>query len=560
MPTINFSLKDLQKLIGKKIDLKELEELIRFCKGEISRYDKTSDEITAEFADTNLPYLWSVEGIARFLKGVVGKEKGIAKINIKKSNYEIIVDGSVSDIRPYIVSFAASGKKVDDYLIKQIIQLQEKLCENFGRRRQKVAIGIYRLNKIKFPVYYKATDPESIQFIPLDFKRPLTQQEILEEHPKGKEYAWILKGVKKYPILVDSENNVLSFPPIINSIETGKIEEGDSELFFEATGTDLKALNLAANIFAYALYERGFDVYSVNIKYVKCKEKLIKTKSIKTPQIINEKIKIKKEDVEKLIGLSLNDAQIKNLLEKARYGFNAGVVEIPSYRGDILHAVDVIEDISIMYGYDKLKGIPLTEYTTGRTFEIVKFINNIRELMVGNGYQEIMSPILCNKKILYDAMNIKDFGTVEIANPMSETFSCVRTWLIPILMEVLSKNKHADYPQKIFEEGIVTLKKDGKIIDYERLAVVSAHNNANFTEIKQILDYIMNLIGVKYEIEEIKHDSFIEGRVGRVSVNGKNIAFIGEINPIVLKNFNLAVPVSAFEINLTELFEIINKN
>ncbi len=551
MPTIKFSLKDLQALLNKKITIEELENLLRYCKGEVGSYDKAADEVTAEFADTNLPYLWSTEGIARLLKGVIGKEKGIPKIDVKKSNYDVIVDDSVSNIRPYIVSFAAKNKKVDDYLIKQMIQLQEKLCENFGRRRQKIAIGIYRLKKIKFPVYYKATDPESIQFVPLDFRRSLTQQEILETHPKGKEYAWILKGMKKYPILVDSENNVLSFPPIINSAETGKIEEGDSDLFFEATGTDLKALNLAANIFAYALYDRGFDIYSVNVKY--------KNSKMITPELKNEKMKIKKEDVEKLLGLVFTDVQIKHLLEKSRYGFSNSVVEIPSYRGDILHGVDLIEDIGIMYGYENIKGRALTDYTTGRTFEIVKFINNIRDLVVGLGYQEIMSPILSNKENLYNKMNIKDFGTIEIANPMSETFSCLRSWLIPILMDVLSKNKHVDYPQKIFEEGLVTVKKDNKAVDYERLAIVSAHKDANFTELKQILDYLMNLNNIKYQIEEIKHESFIEGRVGRVSVNGKNIAFIGEINPVVLKNFNLTVPVAALEINLSDLFEIIRK-
>ncbi len=551
MPTIKFSVKDLQNLVGSKLHLERIKQLLAYCKAEVGSYDKTSDEISADFADTNLPYLWSTEGISRLLKGVIGKEKGIPRVSIKNSNYDVIVDDSVSAIRPYIVAFAARGKKVDNYLIKQLIQLQEKLCESFGRRRKKVAIGIYRLNNINFPVHYKAASPESVAFVPLDFKKAMTLAEILQTHPKGKEYGWILNGLKRYPILMDAENKVLSFPPIINSATSGKIDIGDSDLFFEATGTDLKSLHLAANIFAYALHDRGFEISSVNIQY--------KNGTIKTPLLKTEKIKINENDVEKLLGLSLKKGDIKSLLEKARYDVQGDSVEIPSYRGDILHRVDVIEDIGIQHGYDKIKGISLYEYSPGRTFEIIKFVNDARELMIGQGYQEIMSPILCNMDLLYSKMNLKDFGTIEIENPMSETFSCVRTWLIPLLMDVLSKNKHVDYPQKIFEEGIVTIKKGVAVVDYERIAAVAAHNNANFTEIKQALDYLLRLFGIPYSIRETGHDSFILGRVGRVSVNGKDIAFIGEISPNVLRNFNMIVPVAAFELNLTALYEAVKR-
>lgn len=551
MPTIKSSLKDLQNLIGKKVSIDELDGLLSYCKGGVEGYDKQTDELTIEVQDTNLPYLWSSEGIARLLKGVIGKEKGIPVLNVKKSSYEVVVDKSVSAVRPFIVAFAAKGKKVDDSSIKQMVQLQEKLCESFGKRRSKVAVGIYRLNKINFPVHYKATEPESVEFIPLDFKRKMTQQEILEIHPKGKDYAWILKDAKKYPILMDSSNNVLSFPPIINSVETGKIEEGDSELFFEATGTDLKALNLAANIFAYALADRGYDIYSVSIKY--------DGRKLVTPELKTETIKVDRERAEELLGISLNAIDFKKLLEKARYNVNGNTVEIPSHRDDILHPVDVMEDAGIMYGYDSIKGLALSEYTTGRTTELVKFVNNVRELMVGQGYQEIMSPILSNKEVLYNVMNLKDFGTIEIGNPMSETYSCLRSWLIPVLMDVIAKNKHVDCPQKIFEEGLVAVRKGDSVVEYERLAVVSANVAANFTEIRQALDYIMHSLGVEYSVQEVKHPSFAEGRTARLSVAGKEIAFVGEINPAVLDNFGLKVPVAAFELNLSELFELVRK-
>ena len=551
MPSITFNLKDLQILIKKKISIAELEELLSYCKAELDYYDKETDEITISLADTNLPYLWSVEGIARLIKGVLGKEKGLSKIKINKSNYKLFVDNSVKDVRPYIAAFVAKRNKISEYLLKQIIQLQEKLSENYGRKRQKLAIGIYPLAKIKFPVYYKAILPETISFIPLDFKKEMTQQEILEEHPKGQEYAYILEDHKRYPLLIDSEKNVLSFPPIINSEKTGRIEEEEQELFFEATGTDLDSVLLATNIFSHALFDRGFSIFSVNINY--------KNKKIITPKPFNETIKIKKQEIENVLGLKLKDSEIKSLLEKARYKFQNYKIFIPNYRQDIMHPVDIIEDIAIMNGYSTIKELSLEKYTSGKTFDIIKFENKARELMVGQEFQEIFSPTLSNKNLLYNKMNINDFGTVEIKEYMSENYSCVRTWITPVLIQVLAKNKHVSYPQKIFEQGITTIRNGTDITDYERMAALIASDKADYTIARQSIDALFRSLGIVYKIEETKHDSFIEGRVGRVIVNDKKVAYVGEINPRVLETFGISVPVAGFELNLSDLLEAVKK-
>lgn len=547
MPTISFSLNDLNQLIGKKLTKEKLSDLLEHGKAEIESEDK--GELTLSVGDTNLPYLWSAEGIARLLKGILGVKKGLEKLKIEKSKDSIIVDKSVSNVRPYIAAFSVKGKKVDEYLLKQIIQLQEKFCHSYGMRRKKVAIGVYSYPKIKFPVYYKATNPESVKFMPLGFKREMTQGEILEMHPTGMEYAWILEGCKNYPILTDSKNAVLSFPPVINSDWSGKIEPGDNELFFEATGTDKEAVQFAALIFAYAFSERGFKVYSVSIKY---------GNKIEThPMPFNEKVKISADYVNNMLGTKLKESELKSLLEKMRFGYEKGYALVPDYRRDIMHPVDVVEDVAIAYGYNKLPEFGLNTYTHGATFPITKFIDKIRELLVGLEYQEVFSHILANKNLLYEQMNVDDFGTVEISNPMTETYSCARTWILPQLMELLAKSKNAEYPQKVFEEGLVTMKKD--LRDYSRVAVVSAHTKADFTEIKQVLDFLMDNLGMKYQIEGTIHHSFIPGRVGRVIVNGKGVAYIGEIHPKVLNNFGMAVPVAAMELNLSDLFEVLNK-
>ncbi len=410
MPTITFSLKDLQNLIGKKISIQEVIELAHYGKGDVESYDEETGEVKIDFQDTNLPYVWRVEGFSRLIKGILEIGIGIPELRLNKGNYQVIVDKSVSKLRPYIACFAAKGKKIDDYLLKQMVQLQEKFCESYGRKRQKVSIGLYSYKRINFPVHYKAVLPESVEFAPLDFKAKMNLKEILAEHPKGRDYAWILEGFDKYPVLVDDKNEVLSFIPIINSNFTGKLEADDENIFFEATGTDENAVNLAASIFAYALSDRGFQIYSAEVGHG--------DKKTETPNIECEKITIKKEQVKQLFGLELKENEIKKLLEKARYHFKDFKAEIPSYRHDILHPYDVIEDIGIMYGFDKIEEKPLMTFTAGSALNISEFADKVREIAVGFGYQEIMSAVLTNKDGLYKKMNIDDFGTIEIEDYM----------------------------------------------------------------------------------------------------------------------------------------------
>lgn len=549
MPTITFNIKDLQKLIGKKISLNELDDLLAYAKAGLEDFDKSTGEIKAEFEDTNLPYLWGAAGFARLARGMLGKDKGLCKLDLKNGKYKLIVENSVTKVRPYIAAFVAKGPKIDNALLKQLIEFQEKVCETYGRKRKKIAIGIYNYSRINFPIHYKAVFPNKVKFVPLDFKKEMNLKEILTEHPKGKEYGWILDEFSKYPILKDANNQILSFPPIINSNETGQIKENDTELFFEVTGTDMNSVFLCCNIFAQDMSERGFNIFSVDIKYP--------TKQITTPMQFKDSIKLSTKDVNSVLGLDLKEGELKSLLRKFRYDYKTDKVLIPDYRKDILHKRDVIEDVAIAYGYENIPTYNLTSYTQGQTSKIVGFTDKIREILVGLGFSEVMSQVLSNKNLLYNKMEIDDFGTVELEKPVSDNYSVIRTWITPILMDFLSKNRHVEFPHNIFEEGVVTLKKGGKIIDNQRISTIIVSEKADYTKIKQVLDCLFRMLGTEYEIEDTNHRSFIAGRVGRVIVNNKQVGYIGEIAPRVIYNFNIEMPVVAFELNITEMFEAI---
>lgn len=539
MPTITFNLKDLNQLAKKELSPEEFERLLEAAKAEEDA--REGEEVTVGLNDTNLPYLWSVEGIARLARGLFGTETGLPKIQLGNKSREVKKDASVQNVRPAIATFVAEGPELTEEMLIQLIQLQEKVAESFGQRRKYVSIGLYPADKIEFPVTYKAVDPESIAFIPLEGEKEMSLKEILAEHPKGIKYAEHLKGYKKYPILTDAKNQVLSFPPIINSNTLGKLEPGDNKMFFDATGMRDKDVMLSANIFAYALAERGYTIHPV-----KCGEQT-------SPDLQPAELDFNPKLVRTILGLELSETRIKELLEMMRY--EAGTkVKIPPYRGDVMHQADLVEDVGIAYGYHNFKPELMESYTKGEECPLTEFTTDIRVITAGLGYQEVFSAMLSSPEILYRKMEAPDNGTIQIEDYISENYSVVRTWLMPILMDMLSHNKHLDYPQKVFEQGLVTIK-DGQIKDEEHLGVVSTHANADFTEIKATLQSLATAAGIKIEYEDHEHPTFIPGRCCRLKMSGQDIGIIGEIAPKVLRNWGLDLPACGAELNLTKIFE-----
>lgn len=549
MPTISFSLQDLSELSGKKLTADELRMLLEYGKAEIENI--SGDEVCVKFDDTNLPYLWSAEGIAMLIRGILGKQKGIPTLKTTKTNNKIIVDKSTTSVRPYIAAFTAKGVKINEYLLKQMIQLQEKLCDSYGRRRQKIAVGLYPAQKINFPVTYAAVAPNSAKFVPLGDTKEMTLSQILENHPKGKEYKWILEKENKYPLLIDAKKEILSFPPIINSQTLGKLETGESSIFFEATGTDYDAVNLAATIFAYALSIRGFAISAININYA--------NKKVETPSTETKKIKISKSQILNILGLELSDAGTKKLLEKMHYNFSNYTVEIPPFRQDIMHERDILEDLAIAYGYNNMAPLAITTFTLGQISKQTEFISLLRELLIGQGFQEVFSAILTNKITMQQKMKSKE-ELIEIDNYTSQTYSAVRNNILPILLDVLSKNKHVDYPQKIFEQGLVTKKKGNNYSDCEVLAITQTHSTANFTEIRQTLESVFRLLGCEFAIRETEHSTYVPGRAVEILVCGEIVGVMGEVHPEVLTNFAIEMPVASAELNVGKLFNILNQN
>jgi phenylalanyl-tRNA synthetase beta chain len=436
--------------------------------------------------------------------------------------------------------------KLDDETIKSLINAQEILHETIGRKRKKVAIGLHDFDKIEGEIWYKGVSRNE-KFVPLGESEEMSLIDVLTKTEKGKRYADLIIHANKWPAFVDNKG-IFSFPPILNSDRT-KITDNTKSIFVDVTGIDRNAVKQAMNILVLMFGEMGCKIEGVKIKG---------KRELFTPGWVETPIGIEKKKIEKFLGEKFKDDELKKLLKKMGYKSvfekDKVIAIIPPYRFDVFSETDVIEDIAIAYGYNNFAPELPNVFTKGELTEIERISDEIRELMIGFGFQEIVRPILTNEDLQFKKMLIEG-EAINIKNPVSELYTQMRVWLLPSLMDFLSKNTKEPYPQKIFEVGDVVLpdkKSENGAKEIRKVSAAIAANGSFFAEMKRIALEIAKRMKINVEFRDDKHSSFIEGRFVRIYSAGEEIGFFGEINPKVLENFKVYIPVAALEMKISE--------
>lgn len=550
MVTIKASYNNMKELIGEDVTVAELDELLSFAKSEIDDYVREEDMLEINVKTSNRPDLWCPEGLVREIKGILGKEKAIPSLSIKPSGYKVKVDPKLASSRPYIACAVAKNLHLSDYIIKQFMQLSDKIDYSYGRKRKKASIGLYNLSMIKSPIDYKVIE-KTHHFVPLGYDKEMNLEEILEHHEKGLEYGYIVREYGHYPILLSSDGVTLSLPPIINSNTVGRITEETKECLIEVTGTNFETVNVELNILCQTLADRGAEIFSVEIVY----PQEIHKENVITPELTKQEIIVDLDIINKYLGTEITPSTAIKILEKRRFeGKSLDTskinVIIPPYRLDILHWVDIAEEIVIGLDYNKVGATKWHVLTTGGLSQETEGENKVRDILIGTGAVEILTNTLTDSTILTDKVNLDDDSFVKIGNAVSKSYSVIRNQIYPNLISVLSKNTHESYPQIIFEVGEVVKIENEKPCTQTNLAYLYADAEASFEDAHKLLHRLMSLLNVEYIIESKEHPSFISGRCGIILVEGEKCGVIGEINPAVLEKNLIWVPVVGLELEL----------
>lgn len=549
MPVVSFSKREMER-IWRSFSEEELIELLEFTKLSLESFGETVEfEVTSDRLD-----LVTLEGIVRCLKGVSNEELGLPKYEVSRKAFEVEVGSGVEKVRPYVV--AALVKHVDlrteDSLIS-LIEAQEKIHDTLGRKRRRVAIGLHDFSKVKPPVTYEARRASEVRFVPLGEYAEMSAEEILEQTEKGRTYSHLIRNPENLvPLIIDSRGEVLSMPPIINS-ELTRLRPGVRDVFIDVTGTDLRAIWNALEIVVAALADRGGEICTLEVLYPDGNR-------IETPKYEYDVMEVQADFIRDIVGIDLSEEEIMIQLRRARLDGEASGgklrVFIPGYRSDFLHPVDVAEEVSITLGLNKMSyELPREVMTIGKVHPVEAFSRKVRSLMIGLGYQEVLNYVMTSKRVLFDLVGRRERPVVEVANPISESYSVLRDCLFPGLLVFLSNNTHAKYPQKIFEIGdvvIVDESRENRVREERRVAAAYADDSVGFEDVYSHLRALSDGLSIAVHLEPEIEDPFIEGRCARIMKGSEAIGLIGEVNPDVLLNLGLSVPVAIFEMRITD--------
>jgi len=549
MPVITLQNERFSRFVGRQLTVEDMTKWLPWLGFDIE--ETGSDYVKVEFNPNRVDFC-SYAGVARAFRGLMGWETGLPKYEVKDGKTRLKISRAVSKIRPYMLAAVVRNIRLNEEAIVDLMEMQEDLHWGIGRNRKKASIGVHNLDVVKSPFTFTAVEPEKARFVPLDKTEEMSLREILEKHEKGMAYRHLVDWAPRYPLLIDRDGKVLSMPPIING-ELTRVTSKTTNLFLDVTGTDYVAVERSLNVLATALADMGATIEKVRVKYP--------DRTVVSPDLTPQKMRLRVNYANELLGLKLSEAQVVESLRKCRLDAKTqrnGIVAvaIPAYRIDVLHEVDLVEEVAIGYGYYRLKPTIPETLTIGEQHPAQRTASVVRQIMTGLGFTEVMNFTLINEAAHYEKMRLKARHLIKLANPVSAEYTILRESLLPSLMKNLMDNKHESFPQRLFEVsdvGRINKRVETRCERRLHVAGVSSHSTANFTEMKSCVEALLLNMGLKrWEIKPTRHASFIEGRTAVIHLKRKEIGVLGEVHPEVLNNFELENPTSAFEIDIEE--------
>ena len=587
MPTVDIDPDELRELTGHEETSDD--DLIDDLFGLGLEFEgRTEDgEFELEFAPDRLDRL-SVEGVARSLRYQYGDARGVHVPSPNAAEWTITVDESVPDERPYVTGAVVRDVNLDEDALDSLIQLQEKLHATMGRKRAKGAIGIHDLTMLKGrdamddgtpSINYVGVEPDGDRFVPLDSDAEMTPAQVLEDHQTGQTYADLVSGYDRYPAIYD-DIGLFSFPPVINGRRT-EVSTDSRDLFVEMTGTDQWTIDKMLNIVCYALSARGATIEEVTVEYSGSEAANAASNGSRTqsggrelvrPDFSTKTKTVSHARIETILGIDLDPDEVLDLAERS--GLEAEKTEsddgdlvyevtVPPYRVDVLHPLDIIDDLGRAYGFNELEPTYPDVGTVGGRHERSRLERAVRTQLVGLGFEDLLNFHMINEEENYDRLELSPdtdaYGAGEpatIKEPYSEDYTMLRTWVMPSLMTVLERNTHRSYPQHLSEIGFRAALDDSEntgVGESRHVGAVLASHDAGYEDAKARLQTLARNFDVDLETPPTDHPAFISGRTAAVVIDGEDVGVIGEVHPKVLIEYDLEVPVAAFEFDLAAL-------
>lgn len=493
------------------------------------------------------PDLLSAEHLARAVRAYLGQDPGLDAYPVDDPGPTLSVEQSVQGVRGVIVGGTATGVELDEDALAGLMDLQEDLHWGLGARRRKVSVGLHDARDLEPPFTYRGVDPDEVRFVPLRGRESMTMRRMLKEVDKGQEHAHLVEGHDRWPLIVDDEDQVLSFPPIINGTVT-TLTEDTTDVFVDVTGQDERACRRVLNIVTTQLAELGGDLGAVEVDRP--------TGTVTTPDLSPTEHRVERSRIEDLLGIQVPADDAARALERighaARPDGDELAVDVGAWRADVLHPVDLVEDVAVGIGYDRLDGQDPRAVTFGQAGERETLDEQVRRVLTGLGYLECITLTLTSRAEQTDLVDADD-PLVAVENPVSNKQEVLRRRLLPGLLTLAADNTHRDLPQHLCEVGDVVLPRaDGAPRNEHRVAGLIVAADASFTQVKAHVEALLRGLDVEADEEAGEHPGLVDGRTAvlRRREDTELLGVYGEVAPATLERFDLEAPCAGFELAL----------
>lgn len=492
------------------------------------------------------------------------------------------VDPSLAKIRPIILGAVVRGvdngecPEETEAFIQALMDHQEKLHFSIGRRRRRASIGVHDLSTL-IPPFRVVSVPENFSFIPLAETQRRSIREILDHHPKGVDYAHLLEGFSAFPVILDAADRVLSFPPIINGDHT-TVNEATTDFFIDVTGWDARACEASLMLICLAFAARGGTVETIEV--TGCDGI-----SFRSPNGAARRMSLPKRLLEEILGREFTKHEIQTAIDRmggrfiemrtvtdgprvaermadAAIGEQEYIIEMPRWRADLLHPVDLVEEVATGIGYEILGTALSGQSKAGIPLPSAHLHRRIRESLQANGLQQVTSLTLSNESDQFLRMRTDcPSETTTLHNPITVDHTILRQNVLPSLLNLLSANRHHELPQRVFELGSVVWHH----ANATQVAWACAEVGNGFTTAKGLAQALLRDLGAGARDIEIGFEPlqateggpYLAGRGAKVIVGGEWVGCFGEIDPAVAESFGLKVPIHAGEFRVGALADLI---
>lgn len=525
-------------------------------------------------------------GIAREIKAMLDEEKEVKfpEIDIKETE-ENIKDYVNIEVDDKDLCPRYTGRIIKDVTIKDSPKWMQKRLKAAGIRPINNIVDITNYVLLEYNQPLHAFDYDKIAQDTVIVRRANAGEDLVTLDDEKRD-------LNEDTLLITDEEKILGLAGVMGG-KVSEVSEETKNIFLESAYFDPLNIRKTSSDFgihseASHRFEREIDIERVveasNRAAYLMQEyadgKIVKGIIDKYPEPYQEKvIELESERVNKILGLSLSNDQIKNMLKSLEFSVeiykNSGLlkVKVPSYRTDVEQKADLIEEVARMYGYNNIPITTPERRQQGHRTEKQKVQIKIKDILTAGGLNEIKTFSLMDKKE-YDKLQIKNEDNlrnwVKIKNPLNKAFEIMRTTLIPGTVEVLSNNNKRQLSKMaVFEIGRIyenTGKNERpfeeKMITGGSMGVdIKSWNNSapDFFYLKGVLEELFQRLNIEVQYEKAEKNFLHPGRTALIKSGKDKIGIIGELSYEVIDEYDLVEGTTVFELNFDKMMKKIKE-